>query len=184
MPTWLKVVLIVGGLLLVLLVAAVGTLVYLGVKHGPALVEAGKHSVEEGNAYGRGTDERGCVDESVARHKRAEGLTEIFSTSIFMNSCLQVSRPTPNFCDAVPHRVEFMKSAQWQMDECKRYGLKPERQCGQLFQQVQQYCERRGRTKGGAGTIPEGYPDDADDSTGAEESEPPPPPPAPPRPKK
>ncbi|HEV7889715.1 MAG TPA: hypothetical protein VGP08_03705 [Pyrinomonadaceae bacterium] len=184
MPTWLKAVLIIGGLLLVLLLAAVGTLVYLGVKHGPALIEAGKHSLEEGHAYGRTTDEQGCVDEAVARHKRAEGLSGIISTSFFMNSCLEVSRPTPNFCDAVPRRSEFMKGAQWQMDECKRYGLRPERQCGQLFQQVQQYCELRGRTKSGGGVIREDPPDTDDDSTDSDDSEPPeppPPPPAPPR---
>jgi hypothetical protein len=183
MPTWLKVTLIVGGLLLVLLVASVGTLVYLGVKHGPALVEAGKRSIEEGNAYGRATDEQGCVDEAVARHKRAQGFSGIINTSFFMNSCLEVSRPTPHFCDAVPQRTDFTKAARWQLDECKRYGLTPERQCGQLFQQVQQYCERRGRSKSGAGSMPEDYTEDEPGAEDSEDAEPPapPPPPAPPR---
>ena len=179
MPTWLKVVLIVGGLLLVLVVASVATLVYVAHKYGPAMVEAGKQSFEEGRAYGRATDEQGCVDESVARHKRAEGLTGAINTSLFMRSCLDVSRPTPHFCDAVPQRIEFMKSARWQLDECKRYGLSTESQCGQLFQQVQQYCEQRGRSKSDAGLSPEDYPDDADDATGDDDSEPPAPPPPP-----
>lgn len=172
MPTWLKVVLIGGGLLLILLVASVGTLVYLGVKHGPELVEAGKHSLEEGQAYGRATDEQGCVDESVARHKRADGLSALINTSLFMRSCLEASRPTPNFCDAVPQRTEFIKAARWQMDECKRYGLEPERQCGQLFQQVQQYCEQRGHSKSGS--------EDSEDSAPPAPPQPPAPP-APPR---
>lgn len=180
MPTWLKVVLIVGGLLLVLVLAAVGTLVYVAQKYGPGLVEAGKHSLEEGQAYGRTSDEQGCVDEAVARHKRAEGFTGMISTNLFMRSCLETSRPTPNFCDAVPKRMEFMKAARWQLAECKRYGLAPENQCGQLFQEVQQYCEQRGRYKSGGRAMPE---NDADDSTGAGDSEPPPPPPAPRRPK-
>src|SRR3712207_1104897 len=119
MPTWLKVVLIVGGLLLVVVVLAVVGFVYVAQKYGPGLVAAGKQSVEEGRAYGRATDEQGCVDESVARHKRAEGFAGIINTSIFMNSCLEVSRPTPNFCDAVPRRIDFMKAARWQLDECK-----------------------------------------------------------------
>jgi hypothetical protein len=183
MPTWLKVVLIGGGLLLVLLVAAVGTIVYVTMKHGPALVEAGKKSLDEGQAYGRGTDEQGCLDEAVSRHGRSEGLTAVIKTNLFLRACLDVSRPTAHFCDAVPSRTEFMKGAQWQLDECKRYGLKPEQQCGQLFQQVQQYCEQRGRSKSGGGMVPEDYPDDADDATGGDDSEPPapPPPPAPPR---
>jgi hypothetical protein len=182
MPKWLKVVLIVGGLLLVLLVAVVAGVVYLAMKHGPGMVAAGKESIEEGHRYGRGTDEEGCVDEAVARHTRAEGLTDVIKTNLFLRSCLDVSRPTPHFCDAVPSRIEFMKSARWQLDECKRRGLAPERQCGQLFQQVQEYCDRRGRTgaKSGGGASPEDYDAGEGDS---EDSEPPapPPPPAPPR---
>jgi hypothetical protein len=56
-----------------------------------------------------------------------------------------------------------MKSARWQLDECKRYGLAPESQCGQLFQQVQQFCEERGRT-GTRGNAPSAPDDDANNS--------------------
>lgn len=181
MPKWLKVVLLVGGVLLLLLAAAVGTLVYLAMKHGPALVEAGKQSVEDGRAYGQGTDEQGCVNEAVARHGRARGFADTLGSNLFLRSCLEVSRPTPHFCDAVPGRIEFMKSARWQMDECKRYGLAAESQCGQLFQQVQQYCELSGRSKQGAGESTEDHPDDATDGGDSEPPPPPPPPPAPPR---
>ena len=180
MPSWLKVVLIVGGLLLLLLAASVGVLVYVAMKHGPGMVEAGKHSLEEGAAYGRGTDEEGCVDEAVARHGRADGLTDLINTNLFLRSCLEASRPTPRFCDSVPQRIEFMKSARWRLDECKRRGLSPEEQCGQLFQQVQQYCERAGR-RGGAKP---GAPASPEDGTGAEDSDAPPPPPPPPAPRR
>jgi len=90
-----------------------------------------------------------------------------------MNSCLQVSRPTPNFCDSVPSRLEFTESVRWQMDECKRHGLAPERQCGQLFQQVQQYCERAARkvVTGGGFAMPD------KDKTGEDSDTPAPPPP-------
>jgi len=185
MPTWLKVVLIAGGLLLVLLAAAVAGLVYVAVKHGPALVEAGKHSQEEGRAYGRATDEQGCVDESVARHVRAEGFTDLIGTHFFLRSCLEVSRPTPHFCDDVPYQTEILKSPRWQLAECKRHGLPPERQCGQLFQQVQQYCDQIGRTGAKSGS-PSGRGEDADETDAdadAEDSEPPAPPP-PPAPKR
>lgn len=175
MPTWLKVVLIVGGLLFVLAVAAVVGIVYVAQKYGPGLVEAGKQAVSEGQAYGRTTDEQGCVDEAVARHKRAEGFTDMLNSSLFIRSCLDASSPTPNFCDAVPQRLEFMKAARWQLDECKRYGLSPESQCGQLFQQVQQYCEGRGRSKAGA------MPEDESGAGDSGDSEPPPPPPPAPR---
>lgn len=181
MPTWLKVLLVVGGLLLVLLVAAVAGLFYVARTYGPGIVEAGKHSMEEGRDYGRRTDNEGCLNESVARHARAAGFSEILKNNLFLNSCLEASRPTPGFCDDVPGRAEIMKGARWQMDECKRYGLKPESQCGQLFQQVQQFCERRraegsGASEGLGGEEPE-------DGEDADEPSPPapPPPPAPPK---
>jgi hypothetical protein len=151
MPTWLKVVLIVGGLLVVLGIAAAVGLFFVARKYGPALLEAGKHSMEEGREYGRRTDNEGCLNEAVARHSRADGLGAVISNNIFFRACLEASRPTPHFCDDVPRPTEFMKSAHWQLDECKRYGLSTENQCGQLFQQVQQFCELRGRgVTGGA----------------------------------
>jgi hypothetical protein len=164
MPTWLKVVLVIVGLLFVLAVASVLGLVYMAKKYGPGLMEAGKQSMDEGHKYGRSTDNEGCVNEAVARHKRISGLGDMISNGLFFRGCLDASRATPGFCDDVPTRLEFMKSARWQLDECKRHGLSPESQCGQLFQQVQQFCEERGRTgtRGGTQTSPEE--DDSDDA--------------------
>ena len=184
MPTWLKVVLIVGGLLLVLLVASLVGLFFVAKRYVPELVEAGKQNTEEGRRYGSLTDNEGCVAEAATRHKRAEGIGDLFKETFFLQSCLEASRPTPGFCDDVPSRLEFMKSARWQLDECKRRGLTPESQCGQLFQQVQHFCERKRLTgtQGDARTSREGEgADDAD--TQDSEPPPPPPPPAPPRPK-
>lgn len=175
MPTWLKVVLVIVGLLFVLAVASVLGLVYMAKKYGPGLMEAGKHSMDEGHDYGRRTDNEGCVNEAVTRHKRISGLGDMISNGLFFRGCLDASRPTPGFCDDVPTRLEFMKSARWQLDECKRHGLSPESQCGQLFQQVQQFCEERSRTirPGGAQASPE---EDGD----AGDSGPPAPAPTPP----
>ena len=178
MPTWLKVVLIVGGLLVVLGIAAAAGLFFVARKYGPGLIEAGKHSIDEGREYGRRTDNEGCLNEAVARHSRADGFGAIIGTNLFLRTCLEASRPTPHFCDDVPAPTEFMKSARWQMDECKRYGLKPESQCGQLFQQVQQFCELRGRNV----TEDDAPPDADDEDEDARDSDPNAPPPAPPAP--
>jgi hypothetical protein len=152
MPTWLKVVLIVGGLLVVLFIAAAVGLFFVARKYGPEIVEAGKHSMEEGRDYGRRTDNEGCLNEAVARHSSGGGgIGAAINTNLFLDACLEVSRPTPGFCDDVPAPLEIMRSARWQMDECKHYGLRPESQCGQIFQQVQKFCEirRRAGTPGG-----------------------------------
>ena len=165
MPTWLKVLLIVVGLLVVLIVAAVVAGVYFGKKYLPQLVETVKQTGGEGQEYGRRTDNEGCVNEAAARHSRAEGFGDMIKNTIFLRTCLDASRPTPGFCDDVPRRFEFMKSAQWQLQQCKRYGLRPEQQCTQIFQQVQQFCEQ-----------PHRHADGGDNSNAGYE---PPPPPAP-----
>ncbi len=171
MPTWLKVLIVVGGILVLLVVAAAVGLFYVARTYGPGIIEAGKHSMEEGREYGRRADNEGCLNEAVARQARADGFTAMIKINVFMRACLEASRPTPGFCDGVPGRTEIMKGARWQMDQCKRFGLKPESQCGQLFQQVQMYCERRAAE--GAGPAPDG-----------QENAPPPPddPPSPPAP--
>jgi len=168
MPTWLKVLLIIGGLIVLLIIVTVVAGVIVVRRYGPQLVEMGKQTVEEGVQYGRRTDNEGCLNEAVARHSRAEGFGDMVKNGIFLRTCLDASRPTPGFCDDVPRQIEFIKGAQWQLKQCKRYGLPPEKQCGQLFQQVQQFCEQpHAHTYGGS------------ENSNAAEEQPPPPPPAP-----
>ena len=143
MPTWAKVLIVLGALVTVLVVVLVAAGIYLVRRHGPELVERGKQVYSEGQEYGRGTDQQGCFDEGLARHRRSSGFGELIKTNLFLRACLEVSRETPGFCDDVPRQTEFVKSIKWQIDQCERHGLTTEKQCGQLFQQVQQFCEQR-----------------------------------------
>lgn len=170
MPTWMKVLLVAGVLLVVLLVGALVAGYFVVRRYGPGLVEAGKQTYGEGVEYGRRSDNEGCLNEAVARQARAEGFGDMIKNNVFMRACLEASRPTPGFCDGVPRQTEFMKSIGWQQQQCQRYGLAAEQQCSQLLGQVQQFCELR-RTR-------------SENANAADnESEtPPPPPPAPPAP--
>jgi hypothetical protein len=169
MPTWLKVLLIIGGLFVVLVLVTVVAGIYALKKYGPEMVEAGKQTFAEAEEYGRRTDNEGCLNEAIARHNRSDGFKDMIKTNLFLRICLERSRPTQGFCDGVPLQTEFIKSAQWQMQQCGRYNLKAEKQCGQLFQQVQQFCDpNRQRPPG----ISYG-------SSNSDAEPPPPPPPAP-----
>ncbi len=148
MPTWLKVTLIVGAILFVMLVGLVAAGVYVVRTYGPGLVEGSKQAVGEGEAFGRQTDNEGCLAEGVARHKSADGFGALIKANVFLRSCLEASSPSPGFCDGVPRHTEFIKSAQWQMEQCKRHGLSTNNQCQQVFSQVQQFCEQRGQLRG------------------------------------
>ena len=145
MPTWMKVLLVVGVLLVLLIVGVVVAGYFLARTYGPGLVEAGKQTFEEGVEYGRRTDNEGCLNEAVARQARADGFTAMIKNNVFTRACLEASRPTPTFCDGVPRQTEFMKAIAWQQQQCQRYGLSAEQQCSQLFSQVQHFCELRRR---------------------------------------
>ena len=169
MPTWMKVLLVVGVLLVLLVVGGAVAVFLLARTYGPGLVEAGKQTYEEGMEYGRRTDNEGCLNEAVARHARADGFAAQIKNNVFMRACLDASRPTPGFCDAVPPRTEFMKSIGWQSQQCQRYGLSAEQQCSQLFSSVQQFCEQRRAAPANA---------NADDTEAGPPAPPPPPAPA------
>ncbi len=143
MPTWLKVTLIIGGILFVLFVGLAVAGVYVVRTYGPGLMETTQQGVEEGGTFGRGTDNEGCVTESLLRHEAAKGFNDAIKAGLFLRACLEASRPTPAFCDAVPGRLQFVKAAQWQSDQCKGRGHADSAPCKQVFQQVQEFCEDR-----------------------------------------
>ena len=143
MPGWAKALIIVGVLLVLLVVGVIGAGVYWWSNNKDALIARGKAVVTEGQEAGRQTDNQGCVDQSVTRYKAEPGFTNGISSSIFMQSCLQMSRPTPGFCDEVPKETEFIKGGQWQLAQCQRVGLGSDQYCRQLFQTVERFCQKR-----------------------------------------
>lgn len=140
MSTTVKVILVLVACFLLSIVAVVGGAVYWWSQHGQEYLEAGKNSYEEGAAFGKTTDNQGCVAETISRHKASPGFKTSIANNIFLRSCLNNSRPTNGFCEAIPKRTEFIKSAQWQKEQCSQAGLS-DSYCPQLFSQVQQFCE-------------------------------------------
>jgi hypothetical protein len=143
MPGWAKALIIVGVLLVLLVVGVIGSGLYWWSYNKDALMARGKALIEEGEEAGRQTDNQGCVDKAITRYKAEPGFTNGISTSIFMESCLRVSSPTPGFCDDVPVETQFMKGGQWQLAQCERVGLGSDQFCRQLFQGVQRFCDKQ-----------------------------------------
>src|SRR5262245_44047828 len=101
MPGWLKALLIIAIVIVLLVVGVVGAGAWWWMRNKDALMNRAKEVVAEGKDFGSKTDNQGCVDESVARYKKEPGFASALSTSIFMRTCLDNSRPTPGFCDSV-----------------------------------------------------------------------------------
>src|SRR5207237_5384791 len=98
MRTALKVILIIGVCLVLLIVAGVGAGVYWWKHHGQEFITASKQAMDEGQEFGRHTDNDGCVAETVARTKREQNFSAAIAHNLFLRGCLDASRPTPNFC--------------------------------------------------------------------------------------
>jgi hypothetical protein len=141
MPGWAKVLIIIVVLIVLAVVGTIAAGAYWWSRNRDALLAKGKAVLTEGVEAGRNTDNQGCVDQSLARYKTEPGFTSSITTTMFMQSCLQVSRPTPGFCDEVPKQDEIMKSVHWRIEQCKRVDLSTDRHCQQLFAPVQVFCE-------------------------------------------
>jgi|ERR1044072_611854 hypothetical protein len=145
MPTWLKALLIVALVIILLVVGVVIAGGYWFMRNKDALISRAKEVVAEGKDFGGHSDNQGCVDESLSRYKKDPGMGTAISTSIFMRTCLDQSKPTPGFCDDVPKETEFIKSGKWRVEQCRNYDLPNDSYCPNLFQPVQQFCQERKR---------------------------------------
>ncbi len=143
MPSWLKVLLIVMIIVVLLVVGVVGAGVFWVMKNKDAWMARAKEVATEGKDFGGHTDNQGCVDEGIARYKKDPGITSVLSNSVFMRTCLEASRPTSGFCDNVPKQTEFIKTAQWRLNQCRQIGLGSDNNCQNLFTPVQQFCQAR-----------------------------------------
>jgi len=150
MPTWLKALLAVALIIVVLVVGVIVTGVVWWSRNKDKLVARAKEVMTEGREFGRSTDNQGCVDESVSRYKKDPGIGSVISDSIFTRACLEASRPTPGFCADVPKQTEFVKTAQWRIEQCRKVDLSKDSNCQNLFTPIQQFCDERARKPGGA----------------------------------
>ena len=142
MPGWLKALLAVVIIIVLLVVGVIVGGVVWWSRNKDKLLARGKEVMTEGRDFGRNTDNQGCVDESISRYKKEPGFTSAISTSIFTRACLDASRATPGFCSDVPKPTEFMKSAEWRAAQCRRVDLSKDSYCQQMFQPVQEFCQR------------------------------------------
>jgi hypothetical protein len=147
MPGWLKALLIVLVVIFVLAIGVVAIAGFLIYRNKDAIVANMKEIATEAKDFGEKTDNQGCVDEAISRYKVEPGLKKTISTSIFMRICLDNSRATPGFCDDVPKQTEFIKAAQWKMEQCRRVDLSRDSNCQNLFSPIQQFCEEGRRSQ-------------------------------------
>ena len=141
MRTFVKVLIVLAICFVLFVIAIVGAGYYWWTQNKQELVDAGKRAYAEGQEFGAKSDNQGCLSETITRYKANPGLKSSIFNNLFLRTCLKSSRQSPGFCDGVPKKTEFVASARWQVEQCSRVGLSDDSYCGQLFSQVQDYCE-------------------------------------------
>jgi hypothetical protein len=148
MPGWLKALLAVAIIVVLLVIGVVVGGVVWWSRNKDRLMGRAKEVMTEGREFGRTADNQGCVDESISRYKKEPGFSSAISTSIFSRACLDASRPTVGFCNDVPKPTEFVKSGQWRAEQCRKVDLSSDSYCQQMFQPVQEFCQRKAMKSG------------------------------------
>ena len=115
--------------------------------YGKDMIEAAKQTVDEGQTFGRDSDEWRCVNETLDRYRREPGMTSAIKSRIFLKSCLETSAGAAGFCDGVPGITEFTRTVSWRQEKCEQANLSGDQFCQQFFEEMQQYCNGRGRDK-------------------------------------
>ncbi|MGH9750298.1 MAG: hypothetical protein ACRD6R_10280 [Candidatus Polarisedimenticolia bacterium] len=145
MSSALKALVIVLVALAVLAIAAVGIGMWWWSKHGLALQTQAKTARAEGSAFGRDTDERGCLAEALRRVEGDSGFRAGIAASMFVTACLETGATSEGFCDEVPPTSEILTGGGWRAARCREAGLDAT-VCGTILKQVQSHCDARRAT--------------------------------------
>ena len=139
-----KIVLAIVVCFVLFAVAAVGLGVFLWQRHGSALIDAASRQYDQGQTFGRQSDESGCLDQAIQRYKDSRGATGSIGASVFARACWNASRPTAGFCDGVPKPLDVLHAARWQVEQSRKAGV-DDQFGGQIFAAQRTYCDARPR---------------------------------------
>ena len=143
----IKITLIALALIIVLGIvfgiAGVGYFYYTGnLDHNPER--------PKGEEFGRGTDQQGCVDESLRRIREypestfSEKIEKVYIPS-FATGCFSSCKPSKDFCDGVPRVKEALDSFIFVEHQCQRAGL-DRGTCHNVFRRVIKECTNHKQT--------------------------------------
>lgn len=143
MPTWAKVILIILAVI-VIGVAAVGVVGYRWVKaHANELQADAAKMKTEAAEFARGKDANACVDETLRRLDRCDGIMCELRTKIFLTECARASNVPADFCANIPNHGQIMDTAKWAVAECARRGHQNDQRCTRVITGLQDYCATR-----------------------------------------
>lgn len=139
-----KIILIIVGILAFLGVACVGGFAFLGyyfVDHEGII-----NSAKEGEEFGKTTDHQGCQTKvlSIIKPLPDTDINEVVKATYFFDSCLETSRPSPNFCDGLPSDwTDIMNDDKAKDAECAKLGFRHSNACRQVMKKKLDFCDKK-----------------------------------------
>jgi hypothetical protein len=143
MPTWGKVLLITGALVMLLLFAA-GIII-------PKLLQAGFAHVEETMEKAQGEGEKmgaeatleDCAREAAKRSTSCTGMKMVTcfpEVSQFLWACLEAAPYEDEFCAPVPDANNEPAIRSWAQHTCRQYGIPSGEECPFILTIVPAFC--------------------------------------------
>lgn len=145
MPAWLKIILIIFGIFALVVVGLSVTGYYWFRAHGAELRKSTEKLRADGERFGTGKTASACLDESLARVKRAPGILDQVGTQIFYTSCVSHAAPSPELCTGIPAEGEIFASGRWAAAQCEKRGMPKSQGCAQLYNVVLVECRKTSR---------------------------------------
>lgn len=126
------------GLLIVIVVLLLGGYVY---SKKDEWVAAGEAMRNEGLEFGKGVTERQCLDRAMVRYKEDKTAMGAIRTRLWLGGCLETSMPSADFCSGIPGQTEVIATATWRLKVCEQYGFANDSTCGNIVDEIQEYCQ-------------------------------------------
>jgi hypothetical protein len=142
MPLWLRIILII--VLIVAMLGAMGAVIGYRwwMNNKEQLLQQAKHAQGDGEAFGQGKQATACVDEAMRQVHECGGLPCEIKVRLFLDGCMKSASNTRDYCASIPPRTEFIKRAQWTLDECGKRNLATDQRCTRVMQGLGSVCDR------------------------------------------
>jgi hypothetical protein len=105
------------------------------------LGEGMDQAMTEGADFAAGTDQRGCLDETLRRTGEND-VVAAMQNMMFLDACLATSVPsTPPLCEGAPASSDMAAAAEWGTARCAEQGRDADVACATLVSTVLNFCE-------------------------------------------
>mgnify|MGYP001587412782 CR=1 FL=1 len=141
MPTWLKVVLALVGVMVLLCGLTSGVTYFWFNENKYKLKRVGERAKKEGARFAYEHDSNECVDEALRRLAERSSIIDQAEHKLFLKACLEKATRPAAFCEGVPPRSEIMLSATWAVERCVAKGKTQDQDCARMMQAVQEACQ-------------------------------------------